>query len=204
MKKSLYLIPLFLGFAACRAQIQPTLNVADVVNATLTSIAQNNPQSITTQPANMPSSVETQSATTQSQSIPPDASAPSGNITYFWPQTLPEGFILSRENSSADSNGFTLMFINPSSGTIVLSGGAMADKYEYCPNYENNPSEPVMVRGQEGCFPPSTGGGFSVEWKENGTHYSVGGAGVSKEFAIAVTEQLEFLNLSTFLARLVL
>jgi hypothetical protein len=44
MRKLLYLLPLFLCIVACGAQPQPTQNVADIVNATLTAFAQTNPQ----------------------------------------------------------------------------------------------------------------------------------------------------------------
>lgn len=224
--------------AACGAQVRPTEKVADIVNATLTAIAQNNPHGITSQTANIPSSFEAQPTAIQSeslpsenaaqnnlqdptsqiaspsdsmdvqpvaiqsQSLPSDSLAQTGNMTYFWPGNLPAGFVLSREISYAGPDGFALTFMNPSIGAIRLVGGAEADQYQYCANLENNPSEPVMVRGLEGCFPPSTGGGFAVEWNENGTHYAVGGMGLSKESTLAIAEQLEAIDLATFLARL--
>jgi hypothetical protein len=203
---------LLVGLSACTFQMQvltpePSTNadpnVADIVNATLTAIAQDNPQGITPQTASTPSSVDAQPTAIQSQPLPSDSPAPTGNITYFWPRTLPEGFVLSREISYANTDGFALTFINPSSGAISLLGGAEADQDQYCANYENNPSEPVSVRELEGCFPPSTGGGFTVEWKENGTYYSVGVMGISKEWTLAIAEQLESVDLSTFLERLV-
>lgn len=49
MKKIIYLLPLLLGIFACGSQPQPAQNVSDIVNATLTAIAQNNPQGITPQ-----------------------------------------------------------------------------------------------------------------------------------------------------------
>lgn len=118
-------------------------------------------------------------------------------MVYFWPRALPEGFVLSREISNAAENGFTLTFINPASGAISLMGGA-----EVAQNCDNDPGEVVTVRGLGGCFPPGTGGGFAVSWKENNTYYSVGGAGVSKEAALALAENLDALDLSSFLARL--
>jgi hypothetical protein len=53
MKRILYLLPLLLGIFACGAQPSPTQDVSNIVNATLTAIAQNNlqvatPQSILT------------------------------------------------------------------------------------------------------------------------------------------------------------
>jgi len=191
MKKILYLLPLLLGIFACNAQPQPTQKVTDIVNATLTAIAQNNPQVVIAVPTAI-----------QSESIPSNSPASTGNIAYYWPLALPQGFVLNRANSRADVGGFRLEFINPSSGSIYLTGGAESNQDRYCVNLENNPREPVMVRGWAGCFLPSTGGGFGVEWKENNIHYMLGGAGVSKEFALAMTEQLESIDLSTFLARL--
>ena len=202
---------LLIGISACTFQMQvltpePSTNsdptVADIVNATLTAIAQENSQGITPQTATSPSSVDEQPTTIPSQPLPSDPLAPTGNITYFWPQTLPEGFVLSREISYANRDGFALTFINPSIGAIDLMGGAEADQYPYCANLENNPSQSVTVRGLAGCFPPSTGGGFGVEWKENGTHYAVDGMGLAKELTLAIAEQLETIDLATFLARL--
>ena len=49
MKKLLYLLPLLLIILACGTQSQPTQNVSDIVNATLTAIAQDNLQVVTPQ-----------------------------------------------------------------------------------------------------------------------------------------------------------
>jgi hypothetical protein len=138
------------------------------------------------------------------ESVPSDTPAPTGTITFFWPLDLPEGFIFSRENSHADADSFKLVFMDTSQGIVLrLLGGTEADQYKYCVSYENNPSEPVTVRGLEGCFPATTGSGFAVEWKENGTHYIVGGMSVSKQLALDTAEHLESIDLSTFLTRLV-
>lgn len=203
MKKILYLLPLLLGIFACGAQPQSTQNMADVVNATLTAIAQNNPQVIASPTTFIPLSVQAQPTAIQSEPVPSNSPASIGNITYFWPLALPEGFVLNREYSYADAGDFAVEFINPSSGTINLTGDREAVQYKYCATLENNPNEPVTVRGLEGCFLPGRGGGFGVEWKENGIHYTLGGFGVSKGFALATAEQLESVDPSTFLARLV-
>jgi hypothetical protein len=60
MKKILYLLPLLLVISACSAQAQSTLSVADIVNATLTAIAQNNPQVSSLQNTLTPGSVQLQ------------------------------------------------------------------------------------------------------------------------------------------------
>lgn len=204
MKKSLYLLPLLLGISACGTQLQSTQNTADIINATLTAIAQNNPQVIALQATITPISVQASPTAIQFEPVPSEPPASTGNITYFWPAVLPDGLVLSPENSHADADGFALEFMDSSQGIVLrLLGGTEADQYQYCISYANNPSESVTVRGLEGCFPAATGGGFSVEWKENGTHYTVGGMGVSKELALTTAEQLESINLSTFLARLV-
>ena len=49
MKKALYLLPLLFIIFACRAQPAPTQDVSGMVIATLTAIAQNNPQPLATQ-----------------------------------------------------------------------------------------------------------------------------------------------------------
>lgn len=49
MAKLIYLLPLLLGIVACGAQPQPIQNVSDIVNPTLTAIAENNPQVVTPQ-----------------------------------------------------------------------------------------------------------------------------------------------------------
>ncbi len=204
MKKLLYLLPFLLGVIACGALPPATQDVADIVNATLTAIAQNNPQVIAPQTTFTPIAVQAQPTAIQSEPVPSDSPTSTGNITYFWPLVLPEGFVLSLENSHADAGGFALTFIDSSSQGIVLRllGGTEADQYKYCVSLENYPSEPVTVRGLEGCFPAATGGGFAVEWKENGIHYTVGGMGVAKELALATAEQLESIDLPTFRARL--
>jgi len=203
MKKLLYLLPLLLGIIACGAQPQPTQGVAEIVNATLTAIVQDYLQVIPSQPAITPAPIQVQPTAIRSEPASTDVPVSNGSMTYFWPSNLPAGFALNRENSRAGADGFVLTFMDSSQGIdLRLAGGAEADKYKYCINLENSPSEPVMVRGQEGCYPPSTGGGFGVEWKENGIHYSVGGMSVSREFALATAEQLETVDLTTFLTRL--
>lgn len=200
MKRKLYLLLLLLGIFACNALPQPTQNVNDIVNATLTAITQNNQQVITAEPtAFTPGSVQVQPTAMQPEPVTSNPPMSTGNITYFWPLALPEGFALNPANSSAGAGGFRLEFINPSSGSIYITGGAESDQYGYC---VNNPSGSVMVHGWAGCFLPSTGGGFGVEWKENGIHYILGGAGISKELALSTAEQLEAVDLSTFLERL--
>jgi hypothetical protein len=140
---------------------------------------------------------------TNVQPIPSDTPALAGNMVYLWPLSVPEGFSLNPENSRADANGFQLEFRNSDQGiSLVIRGGAEADRYEYCQNLEDNPSTPVTVRGLDGCIPPATGGGFTVEWKENGIHYMVGGMGISKELALSIVEQLEVIDLTTWLERL--
>ncbi len=49
MKKILYLLPLLFMLLACGAQAAPTQDVSNMVNATLTAIAQNSPQAPFTQ-----------------------------------------------------------------------------------------------------------------------------------------------------------
>jgi hypothetical protein len=128
---------------------------------------------------------------------------PTGNIIYFWPRALPTGLALSQVYSHANENGFDLLFMDPSQSIVLsLEGGSEADLTNYCQSYPDYPSTPVTVRGQAGCFPGMPGAGSYVEWKENATHYLVGGKGISNEVALATAENLESLNLPAFLVRL--
>ena len=83
---------LLISFSACTFQMQvltpePSTNsdptFADIVNATLTAISQENPQGVAPQTANTPSSVDAQPTTIQSQALPLDSLGQTGNITYF-------------------------------------------------------------------------------------------------------------------------
>jgi hypothetical protein len=65
MKKLLYLIPILLSILACGTQHQSTQNVTDIVNATLTAIAQNNSQFVSPQTTFTPISVLVQPTATQ-------------------------------------------------------------------------------------------------------------------------------------------
>ena len=60
MKKVLYLLPLFLSILACWTQSLPAQDVSNMVNATLTAIAQNNPQVTALQPTFTPTSIQAQ------------------------------------------------------------------------------------------------------------------------------------------------
>lgn len=136
--------------------------------------------------------------------VPPaNIPAPAGNIPYFWPLVMPEVLVVNPENSHADGDGFAFEDIDQNQGIVLrVLGGTEADPYPYCASFKNNPSEPVNVRGLEGCFPAATGGGSSAEWTENGTHYLIGGMGVSTELALTTAEHLESIDLSTLQARL--
>ncbi len=58
MKKILYLLPLLMIMFACSLQPSPTQDVSSIVNATLTAVAQNNPQVVVPQPTFTPGSAQ--------------------------------------------------------------------------------------------------------------------------------------------------
>ena len=189
MKKFIYLLPMLFSTVACIAQAQPTPNVTEIVNATLTAIAQNNLQNVASQPTFTPAPIQGMPTANQFTSV---------ELHYYWPLTLPEGFTLDKSNSGASNGGFSLVFINPSTGTIELSGGDSVN-IMHCAATD---AIPQIVRGFDGCFPQSTGGGFSVQWTEAGVPYSVGGAGLSRDLALQIAEQLDALDMDTWQARL--
>jgi hypothetical protein len=131
---------------------------------------------------------------------------PSGNITYFWLYGEmyygTQWFFLIQDHSHANADGFFLEY--NASSTIVLHvlGGTDADQYKYCASYENNPSEPVTVRGHEGCFTVPISGSLYLEWIENGTHYMLGGTNVTKQNLLDTAESLLSEELYDLLAQL--
>jgi hypothetical protein len=189
MKKILILLPLLICTLACSGiSFFSPQDVGNMVNATLTAIAQTNSQG---------NDIQSTITEEQTQETPSINSNSSSGLHYYWPTILPEGFSLNALNSAASADGFALEFINPSIGTIAIWGGDRF-QFSYCPT----DSTPQTVRGFDGCFPPSTGGGFNVQWNEMGVPYSVGGLGLSRDLALQIAEQLESLNLITWQERL--
>ncbi len=85
MKRILPLLPLLLMIAACGTQPAPTQDVSSMVNATLTAIAQNNPQVAAPQPTFTPISIQTQPLTTQVAPLVDSSNqAPSSSIDPTW------------------------------------------------------------------------------------------------------------------------
>jgi hypothetical protein len=189
MKKVLSLLPLFLGILACGTQPLPTQDISNIVNATLTAIHNNDSQNTAPQPTFTPVIV---------QELPTEVQVTSLELRYYWPTNIPEGFVVNSSNSNVTGNGFSLQFIYPSIGTIDILGGEHANQYAYCPA----DSIPQVVKGFSGCFPQSTGGGFSVQWREENISYSVGGFGLSRDLALQIAEQLEALDINTWQERL--
>ncbi|HWQ46567.1 MAG TPA: hypothetical protein VN376_06855 [Longilinea sp.] len=58
MRKLIYLLPLLLIMAACQAVPPSAQTVIEAVNATLTAVAQNNPQENTSQSASTPNTIQ--------------------------------------------------------------------------------------------------------------------------------------------------
>ena len=110
MKKIIYLIPLFFSIIACAAQPQPTQNATDMVNATLTAIAQNNPQVVTPQITVTP--IATQAQPTASQGTLPPAQCVD-TATFVADVTIPDGTVVE------PNQAFTKIWRLQNSGTCV-------------------------------------------------------------------------------------
>ena len=81
MKKILFLLPILLVILACGAQSLPTQDVSSIVNATLTAIAQNNPQVVAPQATFTPISIQTQPVIVQAQPTAIQQVEPQVNLT---------------------------------------------------------------------------------------------------------------------------
>lgn len=128
--------------------------------------------------------------------LQPTGSLPTGTsgLSYFWPAlVLPEMKFNSARSSYGDG-GYIIEFTNSLGTDTVLRAGTEADRYPYCEGQTSS----HQIRGVEGCSSMGTGAGASVEWKENGIHYSVGGIGNSLEAVVQFAGSLETLDLQSW------
>ena len=120
---------------------------------------------------------------------------PAARLKYFWPRTIPQGFQVRNDTSSATETSFTLNLTPVSGGPFFAQIGG--GKGFEAPGI---PGEAVTVRGQRGMA-YTTRDGFSVYWMEAGYPYMVKyGPGVSN--VVALANDLEVLDLATFRMRL--
>ncbi len=188
IKKILFLLPLLLGILACGAQPLPAQDVGQIVAATLTAAAQSNPTAPAPQAGITPAPLPGQ-----------PTAAPVSSLHYYWPTTRLEGFVVNPSESRASAAGFTLEFDNFPAGQVLrILGGEDAGQYAFC----GGDSTPHLIRGFEGCYSPSTGGGFGVEWMEDGVPYSIGGMGMSQDLTLQVAEGLEALEIDVWRGRI--
>ncbi len=90
--------------------------------------------------------------------------------TYLWPAALPEPLAIVPGESYANPTGFVLTLTDATGGQhrARIGGGAHAQ-------FTGDPrpgAQPVTIRGQAG-YEFTTGGGWSLYWVEDGTHYSI-------------------------------
>ena len=124
-----------------------------------------------------------------------NVSPAGGGLLYFWPVSVPAGMKLNGARSSFGAGGYTIEFGNAQTGSaLVLRAGTEADRYPYCAGQTN----PYQIRSVEGCYSLGTGAGASLEWKENGVHYSVGGMGNSLEAVVQFANNLQVLDYQTW------
>ena len=119
----------------------------------------------------------------------------SGGILYFWPVSLSPDLKLNGARSSSSDSGYIIEFDNAQTGSSLdLRAGTEADRYPYCAGG----TIPYQIRSVEGCYSHGTGAGTSLEWRENGIHYSVGGMGNGLEAVIQFANNLEVLDYQTW------
>jgi hypothetical protein len=118
---------------------------------------------------------------------------------YLWPSSVPESLTIDPEQSAADETGFVLE-LSDAGGELnatILSGG-----YVTAPPLDEAPfgAEEVSIRGNEG-YAFSTGGGWSLVWREQGTRVSIEGV-IPREMAFTLAEALEPVERETWQERL--
>jgi hypothetical protein len=106
---------------------------------------------------------------------------------------------LNGARSSSSDGGYMIEFDNTQAGSsMVLRAGTEADHYPYCAGNTTS----YQIRSVEGCSSMGTGAGASLEWRENGFHYSVGGMGNGLEAVIQFANNLEVLDYQTWQQKL--
>jgi hypothetical protein len=129
-------------------------------------------------------------ATVAPVALPTQTVSPSG-LLYFWPVALSPEMKLNEALSFSNESGYMIAFTNPQTGAAtVLRAGAEADRYPYCAGQ----SSPYQIRNVEGCSSLGTGAGASLEWKENGIHYALGGLGNALDTLIQFAGTLAVLD----------
>jgi hypothetical protein len=124
---------------------------------------------------------------------------PAALPLYLWPDSVPESLTIDPEQSAADETGFVLE-LSDAGGELnatILGGG-----YVTAPPLDEAPfgAEEVSIRGNEG-YAFSTGGGWSLAWREQGTRISIEGV-IPREMAFTLAEALEPVELETWQERL--
>jgi hypothetical protein len=122
---------------------------------------------------------------------PPTVVAVDGGLLYFWPVSLPPEIKVNTARSASSAGGYKIEFDNIQTGaSVVLWAGTEADRFPYCAGQTN----PYQFRNVEGCSSHGTGAGTSLEWREKGVHYSIGGMGTSLEVVAQFANGLEALD----------
>jgi hypothetical protein len=130
--------------------------------------------------------------------VPPTISQPTvlpptvtvaGELLYFWPASPEVNVNVARSSSGA--GGYSIWFTNAQSGvSTLLRAGTEADRYPYCAGQTG----PYQIRSMEGCYSHGTGAGTSLEWREKGIHYSIGGMENSLETVVQFANNLKVLD----------
>lgn len=124
---------------------------------------------------------------------------PAATPLYLWPASVPEDLTIDPEQSAADETGFVLE-LSDASGELqaTILGGTYVTASP--PDEPPFGAETTDVRGNEG-YAFSTGGGWSLNWREQGTHISIEGS-IPRQMAFTIAETLEPIDLDTWQARL--
>jgi hypothetical protein len=128
----------------------------------------------------------------------------SGNTTpqprtlrYFWPNQIPSGYVVVKDQSFANDTSYTLQLAKYSShgGLLTIKGGAGSE----APRNRAG-AEAITVRGQQGVA-YRDGGGYSIYWVEDGRPYAIIGP-LWLDNTLALANALDTLSLNSWKQRL--
>ncbi len=125
-------------------------------------------------------------------------STPEVALVYYWPRSLPEGFVVDAARSQLDEQGFFFRTNNINGREVRIVGGTAIDQ-QVTSNPAAATTQTISIRGQAATLVEyADGSGPDILWQEGAIRYAVLGTGIPRDELIAVAEGLESLDRATW------